>query len=148
MNRFSNVSPEQKINLFLELISEHVIAPLVKNGKEGHNELLIVLQRVYADVDAAAEPLSEDDNATHYEDVLESVMARLKGVDERYRDFLGALGFVHRGLWESVVPDARGGAWGHLPLTFDAPLADDHDGMARMFDDAMRSRRPLALLGP
>ena len=75
-------------------------------------------------------------------------LARLKGVDERYRDFLGALGFVHRGLWQSVVPDARGGAWGHLPLTFDAPLAHDHDGMARMFDDAMRSRRPLALLGP
>ena len=80
MNRFSNGSPEQKMNLFWELMSEHVIAPLVKNGKEGHSELLIFLQRVYADVNAAAETLSEDDNATRYEDVLESVMTRLKGV--------------------------------------------------------------------
>ena len=33
MNRFSNGSPEQKMNLFLELMTEHVIAPLERTAK-------------------------------------------------------------------------------------------------------------------
>ena len=73
--RLVNASPEEKMELFLELFTEYAAKPLIDLGQVGHDDLLEILQMMSAAIHAASDQLRSED----YEDVLEQALSRIRG---------------------------------------------------------------------
>ena len=74
--RHMDLEPQQKLEFFVEVLTEFVIGPLISNGQSGEAGLIVMLERLAEAVDVANGRADSDE----WDDLFENVMARIRGV--------------------------------------------------------------------
>ena len=75
-NRFMNGSAQDKVGLFMELLTEAILKPIISTGGHNHKDLLAILEKLSHTIEKAT-----DLNPTEeWEEAFEEVHSTIRGV--------------------------------------------------------------------